>query len=255
MLAIAVVISLRFLPQPPCHWHCQQPSQFLSQAPMRACAPHRIARKIVCNEQSADTAALIAQLREAEAALQVIEREADKSPSTLATKSKLEQSVLMGVAALRESGMTDDQIFTSVMVPNMAASPPPAAAATRAVSEEPYCDRPISKGVTNGVILVRDPSDGSIRPFALIHGLKIEAPSTGEGTAACVCMLNAPESHAPGGFCIQASVEGLRQVTQAMFVHVEESAVLGMLHDATDGAYGEAATTPAAMSLPSYFQQ
>ena len=66
--------------------------------------------------------------------------------------------------------------------------------------------------------------------------------------AECVCMLNAPESHKPLQIGIKASVESLRQMTQAMFVHVEESAVLGMLHDATDGAYGEAAEAPPAIS-------
>ena len=108
--------------------------------------------------------------------------------------------------------------------------------------------------MTNGVILIRD-QDGSIRPFALLHGLQITEPSTGEGHAACVCMLNAPESHKPGAFCIQSSVESLREVTQAMFVHAEEGTVLGMLHDATDGTYGEAAVAPAALNLPSYFKR
>ena len=241
MLAlVGAVISLHFLPQPP----------------LRACAPHRTARAVVCSELPANTAALIEQLRQAEAALQVLEREGDTSSSALATKSQLEQSVKLGVAALRQSGMTDDQIFMSVMGPNMgqpspqAAPPPPVPSA---VAEDAISDRPLSEGATHGMILIRD-QDGSITPFVLIHGLQITEPSTGEGLAACVCKLNAPESHEPGAFCIKASVERIREVTQAMFVHVEESAVLGMLHDATDGAYGTAATTPPAINLPSYFK-
>ena len=70
-----------------------------------------------------------------------------------------------------------------------------------------------------------------------------------------MCRLNAPESHAPGAFCIKASVDSVRKVTRAMFVHVEESDVLGMLHDATDGVYGTAATKPPAINLPSYFKR
>ena len=237
MLAVVVGISLSFLLQPPLRACASQ------------CAPHLSARAVVCSELPADTAALISELREAEAALQALERENDKSARALDTKSKLEQSVLTGVAALRESGMPDDQIMISIMGPNVG-QPPPAAPPA---AEDPISDRPLSNGVTNGMILIRD-KDGSIKPFVLIHRLRITASSAGEGTAECVCMLNAPESHKPSGFSIEISVKSIREVTPAIFVHVEESAVLGMLHDATDGAYGTAATTPAAINLPSYFK-
>ena len=242
LLAIVVgAISLRFPTQP----------------------PQRNTRAVVCSELPSDTAALISQLRDAEAALQALERENDKSSDALATKSTLERSVMLGVAALRESGMTDETIFMSVMGPNMGqpssmgqpspAAPPPPPPAAAPGTEGPISDRPLSSGVTNGIILIRD-QDGSIAPFVLIHDLQITEPSTGAGSAACVCMLNAPESHKPSGFSIKTSVDSIREVTQAMFVHVEESAVLGMLHDATDGAYGAAATTAPAISLPSYFK-
>ena len=240
LATIAVAISLRFLPQ----------------ASLGAATPAAArAGRLTSQQLPADIAALVEQLREAETQLQVLER--DGEPGALETKLQLEQSVRMGVAALREAGMSDDHIFMSVMAPKgvSAAPPPPSAAAAvqgGPVAQDPFSDRPISEGVTHGLILIRD-KDGSITPFALIHGLRITAPSTGEGSAACVCVLNAPESHKPGTFCIQASVESLRQMTQAMFVHVEESAVLGMLHDATDGAYGEAAEAPPAINLPSYF--
>ena len=236
---------------------------FLTQPPVRACAPrcapHRSPRSIVCSELPADTATLISQLQKAEAALQALEREDDKSSGALATKSKLEQSVLLGVAALRESGMTDDQIFMSVMGPNMRqqssspAAPAPLPPSATPVADHPISDRPLSNGVTNGVILIRI-KDGSIKPFVVVHGLQITTASTGEGLAACVCRLNAPESHEPGSFCIKDAVDSIREVTLAMFVHVDESAVLGMLHDATDGVYGTAAATPAAINLPSYFK-
>ena len=103
------------------------------------------------------------------------------------------------------------------------------------------------------MILIRD-QDGSVRPFVLVHRLDITDPSTGEGMAECVCMLNAPESHKPSGFSIEISVSSIREVTKAMFVHVEESAVLGMLHEATDGSYGTSATAPPRIDLPSYFK-
>ena len=86
------------------------------------------------------------------------------------------------------------------------------------------------------------------------HNARCTDPSTGEGVADCVCMLNAPESHEPSGFSVEISVNSIREVTQAMFVHVEESAVLGMLHQATNGAYGTPATAPPAINLPSYFR-
>ena len=83
LLAIVVgAISLRFPTQP----------------------PQRNTRAVVCSELPSDTAALISQLRDAEAALQALERENDKSSDALATKSTLERSVMLGVAALRESG-------------------------------------------------------------------------------------------------------------------------------------------------------
>ena len=103
------------------------------------------------------------------------------------------------------------------------------------------------------MILIRD-QDGSVRPFVLVHRLDITDPSTGEGMADCVCMLNAPGSHKPSGFSVDISVSSIREVTKAMFVHMEESAVLGMLHDATGGAYGTAAAAPPRVNLPSYFK-
>ena len=238
---------------------------FVSQHP-RACAPQsnvpRYSSRAVVLQQlrggDADTAALISQLGKAEAALQALERKNDKSPSALETKSKLEQSIRSGVARLRELGMPDDQIMMAMMQgqnsgqPAMSPNPspsPPAAAATAPIS-----DRPLSNGMTHGVILIRD-RDGSVRPFVLIHGLQISDASTGEGTAECVCMLNSPESHKPSGFSIAISINSIREVTKAMFVHVEEDAVLGMLHDATDGVYGCKATERANINLPSYFKE
>ena len=238
MLILAVATSLRFLPQ-------------LSQLAYQS-LPRRIAQ-IRGGMAADDIAALIQQLRDADAALQALEREQDNSARALATISTLESSVKMGVAALREAGMPDDQIFASVMAPNVASSPPPAAPPPPAAAI-PISDRPLCKGETNGVVLIRD-ADGSIAPYALLHRLQITEPSTGEGEAVCVCRLNAPESHAPGAFCIKACVDSIREVTQAMFVHVEESEVLGMLHDATNGACGAAATKPPAINLPSYFKR
>ena len=103
------------------------------------------------------------------------------------------------------------------------------------------------------MILIRD-QDGSVRPFVLVHRLDITDPSTGEGMADCVCMLNDPASHKPSGFSVQISVNSIREVTKAIFVQMEESEVLGMLHDATDGTYGTAATAPPRINLPSYFK-
>lgn len=248
LVAFAVGISLHFLPQPL----------------LRACAPHKTPHRHALSLQQlrggelpADTAALIAQLSEAEAALQALEREGDKSASALATKSRLERSVLAGVAKLRQSGMPDDQIMMSIMKPDPPPTPFPSPTApippSATTATAPISDRPLSSGVTNGIILIRD-KDGSVRPFVLIHRLQITDESTGEGMAECVCMLNSPESHKPSGFSVAISVNSIREVTQAMFVHVEESAVLGMLHDATDGAYGAAATAPAAINLPPYFK-
>jgi hypothetical protein len=247
MLAIFVGLSLQFLPPP-----------------LRECAP-RCSRRAVVLQQlrggdlPADISVLISQLRDAEVALRSMEADGDTSTSAIATKSKLEGVVRAGVAKLRESGMADDQIMMGIMGPNLGQSPPaapPPPIARRAPSppaSDPVSDRPLSNGVTNGVIIIRD-KDGSIRPFVLIHGLDITDPSTGEGMADCVCMLNAPEAHKPSGFSVEISVNSIREVTQAMFVHVEESTVLGMLHQATDGAYGTVASTPPAINLPSYFK-
>ena len=218
----------------------------LPQPPLRS-STHRNSRAVSCSAPADDISALIKQIRDADAALQALEREQDTSAEAIATKSKLEQSVLMGVAALREAGLPDDQIFASVMAPSVTSSPPP--------PSDPISDQPFSSdGVTNGIILIRD-RDGSPTPFALIHGLKIIRPSTGEGMADCVCLLNDPKSHKPQPIGLQASVESLRKVTPAMFVHVEEGDVLGMLHDATDGAYGTAATRSPAINLPAYFKR
>ena len=243
--------------------------RFLPQKAFAACAPHRsspiILQQLRGGEGSDDTAALICQLQTAENALQALEREGDKSATALARKSELEQSVTSGVVELRASGMPDDEIMMRIMgQPPTAQSPPSLSTAPdrarvkearqdEARVSDPVSDRPLSTGVANGIILIRD-KDGSIRPFVLVHGLEITDPSTGEGMAECVCMLNAPESYKPSGFSIEISVNSIREVTQAMFVHVEESAVLGMLHDATDGAYGTAATAPAAINLPACFK-
>ena len=217
----------------------------LPQPPLRS-STHRHSRAVVsCSTPADDIAALIRQIRDADAALQALEREQDRSAEAIATKSKLEQSVLMGVAALREAGLPDDQIFASVIAPQASSPPPP--------PSDPISDQPFSSdGVTNGIILIRD---GSPTPLALIHGLKIIRPSTGEGMAECVCLLNDPKSHKPQPIGLQASLESLRKVTPAMFVHVEEGDVLGMLHDATDGAYGTAATRSPAINLPDYFKR
>ena len=231
--------------------------------PLR-CAPQRAPRAAVVLQQlrggelPADITALISQLRQAEVALRAIEADGDTSASALATKSKLEGAVLDGVAKLRESGMPDDQIMMSIMArndgqPQPTALPPNARPPPSPSTADPISDRPLSNGVTNGIILIRD-QDGSIRPFVLVHALDITDPATGEGMADCVCMLNAPESHKPSGFSVEISVNSVREVTQAMFVHMEESEVLGMLHQATNGAYGMAATTPPAIKLPSYFK-
>ena len=146
MLAIVVGICLHFVPPP-----------------LRACASQYAPRATVVQqlrggELPTDIAALIGQLREAEVALRALEADGgDTSDSTLATKSKLEQSVRAGVAKLRELGMPDDQIMMMIMEPNVGQpSQSVASPSTSSAAADPVSDRPLSRGMTNGVILIRD---------------------------------------------------------------------------------------------------
>ena len=74
-------------------------------------------------ELPSDVLALISQLREAEAALQALERDGDKAAGSLAKKAELERSVKTGVQSLRDSGMADDQIMMEIMGPNVGQPP------------------------------------------------------------------------------------------------------------------------------------